>query len=76
MKTRVNTLVTLPQALERLPIHPQSLYRHIRLGHVPSVRFGARVFISEATLDKITTDGLQWEPKKRQKNSKTVKPSK
>lgn len=60
MKAAVQTLYTLRQVLERLPIHPQSLRRHIWQGHIPSVRVGKRIFVSEATMIELTTNGLQW----------------
>lgn len=56
-------LYSLKEAVEYLPIDLQSLYNHVRLGHVPVVRFGVRVFIDDATLTQITREGLQWDRK-------------
>jgi len=50
--------ITVPEAAEMLGISRNFAYQLVREGKLPSIRFGKRILIPRAALEKILEEGL------------------
>ena len=49
-------LYTLEEVRQVIPVSRQYLYKHIRLGNIPCKRFGSKIFIPAAWVERQTGD--------------------
>ena len=52
--------VTVPEAAEMLVISRNFAYQLVREGKLPSIRFGKRILIPRAALDKMMEKCVTW----------------
>ena len=63
-------LFTLRHASERLDMTENALRWWVKLGRIPTVRFGRRRYITSATIRQLTSIGLESEPISQRRKEK------
>jgi excisionase family DNA binding protein len=62
----MENLLTADQVAVRLGLHPDQIYYHARMGHIPSVRIGRSVWFVEDQIDRWLETGGTAIPDRRQ----------
>lgn len=45
--------MTVPEFAERVGLSPQSVYRHVDLGHLDAVRIGGRILLRVTEIERL-----------------------